>query len=142
MAMFDAADLPDDICKFKKNETKKYRDAVCEFFSLQLIKIDGDGNCFFGAISTAMAHFPVPLDLSVKELRSRIVEWLEDCKVRMLPPYTAMFCQQVKPVHHFTPPCYRTESVEMLVWNATDPWLTCCLPLCISLMEPRVRRDL
>ncbi len=83
MAVFyEGVSLPEHICNFKKNETKKFRDAVCEFWGLQLIQTAKDGNCFFEAVSTAMAHFEVPLDIPAKELRFRIGEWLGDCKVR------------------------------------------------------------
>jgi hypothetical protein len=121
---YDAPALPPAICNLKRNETKKYRDAVCEFLNrelgreLQLKQVPMDGNCFFESVSTAMAHFDVQLLISAEILRSRIVEWLVAAKVRTPHPYTTIFGQQLKPVHHLTPPRYRTECMERLGLNA------------------------
>jgi hypothetical protein len=103
MAQYDARGLPYSICRFKNNETKKYRDAVCEHVGTELYKmpgwgkklqfkqIPGDGNCFFESVSTAMAHFDNPLNISAADLRSRIVQWLVEANVRTHHPYTTIF---------------------------------------------------
>ena len=89
MAHYDTVGLPYEICNLKKNETRKYRDAVCREWKLRFQPIAMDGNCFFESVSTAIAHFTPPLLIPATDLRHRIVEWLVDCKVRTLPPYTA-----------------------------------------------------
>ena len=120
MTHYDATSWPRHICNYKKSETRKYRDAVCEFLNrklrrdLQLKQVPMDGNCLFESVSTAIAHFDGQLLISAEILRSRIVEWLVAAKVRTPHPYTTIFGQQLKPIHHFTPHYYRTDSMEML----------------------------
>jgi hypothetical protein len=81
----------------KKTETKKYREAVCRLLECKFQQIDGDGNCFFAAISTCMAHFKEnPLFISATELRASVVAWLVECEVctppliQLKPPYTTL----------------------------------------------------
>jgi hypothetical protein len=118
MAHYDAVGIPYSVCNLKRNETKKYRDAVCREWHLRFQPIAGDGNCFFESVSTAMAHFTPQLLIPATDLRHRIVEWLVAAKVRTPHPYTTIFGQQLKPVHHLTPPRYRTECMERLGLNA------------------------
>ena len=89
MAHYDTVGLSYHICNLKKNETRKYRDAVCREWKLRFQPIAMDGNCFFESVSTAMAHCTPPLLIPATDLRHQIVEWLVDCQVRTLPPYTA-----------------------------------------------------
>jgi hypothetical protein len=65
---------------FKKNETTKYRDAVCGSLHLKWEPVDGDGDCFFASVSKAMACLPKPIAISAKDLRAKVVAWLEECK--------------------------------------------------------------
>jgi hypothetical protein len=92
MAHFDARGLPSHICAFKKSETKKYREAVCQLLKCQTKAVAPDGNCFFAAVSTCLAHLPYPLTISAQELRARVAAWLEECKVPINPinPYTTL----------------------------------------------------
>jgi hypothetical protein len=99
MPQYNAVQLPDSICAFKKSETRKYRDAVCTMFRFKFQPIAGDGNCFFAAVSTAMAHFNEDaVVIPATDLRTRVVTWLVDSKVCTphLTPYTTL--------HHLTPP--------------------------------------
>ena len=82
MAHYDAPELPYYICNFKKNETKKYRDAVCNLCGLKYEAVAMDGNCFFAAVSTCFKQFDdARLSLSAADLRSRVVAWLAECNV-------------------------------------------------------------
>ena len=82
---YDARDLPDHICHFKKNETRKYRDAVCKLLQCKYEAIAPDGNCFFAAVSACFEHLQYPLTISATDLRARVVAWLVECKVRVPP---------------------------------------------------------
>lgn len=94
MTQYAQLDFGSHMHNFKRHETKKYRDGVCLSLSCKFAPIDPDGNCFFAAVSTAMAHFyDQPLSITALDLRARVVAWLIDCKVRALPP-----------THHHTPP--------------------------------------
>jgi len=94
MTQYAQLDLGSHMHNFKRHETKKYRDGVCRSLECKFAPIDPDGNCFFAAVSTAMAHFyDQPLSITALDLRARVVAWLIDCKVRALPP-----------THHHTPP--------------------------------------
>jgi len=84
-AHYDAIRLPDDICHFKKNETRKYRDAVCRFLQCKYEAIAPDGNCFFASVSACFELLQVPLTISATDLRARVVAWLVECKVRVPP---------------------------------------------------------
>jgi hypothetical protein len=92
---------------FKRHETKKYRDGVCLSLNCKFAPIDPDGNCFFAAVSTAMAHFyDQPLCITAQDCRARVVAWLNDCKVRALPPTTTTHHHSDTPpptIHHHTP---------------------------------------
>ena len=82
MTHYEATDLPVYICKFKKSETKKYRDAICHLLKLKYEAIAPDGNCFFAAVSTCFKQFDdARLSLSAADLRSRVVAWLAECNV-------------------------------------------------------------
>ena len=82
MAHYDAPELPYYICNFKKNETRKYRDAVCNLWGLKYEAVAMDGNCFFAAVSTCFKQFDdARLSLSAADLRSRVVAWLAECNV-------------------------------------------------------------
>ena len=94
MTQYANLDLGSHMHNFKRNETKKYRDGVCLSLNCKFAPIDPDGNCFFAAVSIAMAHFyDKPLCITAQDLRARVVAWLIDCKVRALPPN-----------HHHAPP--------------------------------------
>ena len=85
MAHYDAPELPYYICNFKKNETRKYRDAVCNLWGLKYEAVAMDGNCFFAAVSTCFAHLHDPLTISATELRATVVAWLVECQVGVPP---------------------------------------------------------
>jgi hypothetical protein len=93
--------------KFKRHETKKYRDGVCLSLNCKFAPIDPDGNCFFAAVSSAMAHFyDQPLCITAQDCRARVVAWLNDCKVRALRPTTTTHHHSDTPpstIHHHTP---------------------------------------
>jgi hypothetical protein len=107
MTQYAHLDLGPHMKNFKRNETRKYRDAVCLSLECKFAPIDPDGNCFFAAVSTAMAHFyDKPLRITAQDLRARVVAWLIDCKVRALPPTTTTHHHSDTPpstIHHHTP---------------------------------------
>ena len=85
MTHFDATGLPYNICHFKKSESRKYRDAVCELLQCKYEAIAPDGNCFFAAVSTCFAHLNDPLTISATDLRAEVVAWLVECEVGVPP---------------------------------------------------------
>ncbi len=88
---YEASDLPMHVCNFKQNETKKYREAICSLFECKYEAVAMDGNCFFAAVSTCLAHFKDPVRISAADLRARVVAWLVECKVRVpINPYTTL----------------------------------------------------
>jgi hypothetical protein len=111
MTHYEATGLPVYICKFKKSETKKYRDAICHLLKLKYEAIAPDGNCLFAAVSACLIDLSEELRFSATELRANVVAWLVECKVCHHKPH--------KPVHHLTPPCYRKEIMDRLGKNAT-----------------------
>ena len=135
---YDARDLPDHICHFKKNETRKYRDAVCQLLQCKYEAIAPDGNCFFAAVAACFEHLQDPLTISATDVRARVVAWLLECKVRV-PPLSHL--EPHKPLHHLIPPCYRTESMELLGMNATNSCFKSWSFLCLRLWEPQVRQQ-
>ena len=107
MTQYAMLELGPHMHKFKRHETKKYRDGVCLSLNCKFAPIDPDGNCFFAAVSTAMAHFyDQPLCITAQDCRARVVAWLIDCKVRALPPTTTTHHHSDTPpptIHHHTP---------------------------------------
>ena len=107
MTQYAHLDLGPHMHNFKRNETRKYRDGVCRSLECKFAPIDPDGNCFFAAVSIAMAHFfDKPLSITAQDLRARVVAWLIDCKVRALPPTTTTHHHSDTPpstIHHHTP---------------------------------------
>ena len=165
MTQYAHLDLGPHMHNFKRNETRKYRDGVCRSLECKFAPIDPDGNCFFAAVSIAMAHFfDKPLSITAQDLRARVVAWLIDCKVRALPPTTtthhhsdtppstihhhtplhhhlrAITQQLLKAIHHFTPHYYRTERMEMLGKHAAYRWLMSWRTNWFGLLETRERQ--
>ena len=85
MTHYDANGLPWHICQYKKSETRRYRDAVCHLLQLKYEAIAPDGNCFFAAVSTCFADLNDQLLISATDLRTDVVAWLVECKVRVPP---------------------------------------------------------
>ena len=70
--------LPAHFAAFKKSESKKYRDAVCEFLHLRYLKIGGNGDCFFEAVS-ALLLLLRGVTLDACDLRHCVCSFLLDC---------------------------------------------------------------
>lgn len=70
--------LPFSTQQFKKNEYKKYRDAVCDLLQLSFICIGGNGNCFFESVSTLLKH-ERDLILDSDSIRQQVVTFLREC---------------------------------------------------------------
>ena len=61
---------------FRKNEMKRYRDAVCGALRLRWVHMHDDGDCFFASVSKAMACLCKPMEVSPRDLRTRVCAWL------------------------------------------------------------------
>ena len=61
---------------FKKKETVRYRDAVCDALRLRWVPMPGDGDSFFASVSTAMACMRKPMAVSPRVLRTELCAWL------------------------------------------------------------------
>ena len=59
-----------------KNEMKRYRDAVCGALRLRWVHMHDDGDCFFASVSKAMACLCKPMEVSARDLRTRVCAWL------------------------------------------------------------------
>ena len=75
---YTTENLPENLRQYKKNEFKKFRDAVCEVLKLRFKSIGGNGNCFFESVSALLQHareFVITPD----QLRQHIVSFLREC---------------------------------------------------------------
>jgi hypothetical protein len=61
---------------FQKNDTKRFRDAVCVNLRLHWVPVHDDGDCFFASVSKAMAYLPKPIRVTARALRTSVCEWL------------------------------------------------------------------
>ena len=75
---FTTESLPDTLQQFKKNEFKKYRDAVCEVLKLRFKNIGGYGNCFFESVSALLQHSRA-VQIGPDHLRQIVVLFLREC---------------------------------------------------------------
>jgi hypothetical protein len=76
MAYVGTEALPGDLT-FKKNEFKKYRDAVCALLGLSYLPIGGNGNCFFESVA-ALLHF-IDIRMDARHVRRKSIEFLLEC---------------------------------------------------------------
>jgi hypothetical protein len=79
LASYTTASLPGSLRLFKKNEYKKYRDAVCDLLQLSFIPIDGQGDCFFASLSRLL-QYQRALNLNAHDLRQQVVQFLRECQ--------------------------------------------------------------
>jgi hypothetical protein len=68
--------LPNSGGPFQKNDTKRFRDAVCVNLRLHWVPVHDDGDCFFASVSKAMAYLPKPIRVTARALRTSVCEWL------------------------------------------------------------------
>ena len=83
--VYTTLELPKEARNFGANETKKYRDCVCEIFNLHFKPIAGAGNCFFESVATLLPVVPGREGQVYHHhalLRSMAIKWLRDCATR------------------------------------------------------------
>ena len=77
LASYTTETLP--LQQFKKNETRKYKDAVCDLLQLSFESIRGNGNCFFESVSALLQHQRA-LNLGSADIRQQVVHFLHECQ--------------------------------------------------------------
>ena len=67
--------LPASVCAHTAK--KKYCDAICKHFGLKLVRVGGNGNCFFVSCAKVLSCLGITVDAST--LRQQAVDFLREC---------------------------------------------------------------